>query len=111
MHHEAGRRSPADLERLGLALDAFPPPARLLVQYTPNAWGYRGMNLGFCRWLVGRHAKGDDVRPMFHELWYYFAIRDKPARWVLAAAHRWMVRTALRRAHGFMSRSRAGSRC
>ena len=65
VHHEAGRWSPADLERLGLALDAFPAPRRLLVQYTPNAWGYRGMNLGFCRWLVGRHAKGDDVRPMF----------------------------------------------
>ena len=50
VHRDGGRWSPADLRRLGAALDAFPSPRRLVVQYTPNAWGYRGLNLGFCRW-------------------------------------------------------------
>src|SRR4051794_22490966 len=49
VHPIAGRWSPSDLARLGRALDDFPAPRRLLIQYTPNAWGYRGLNLGFCR--------------------------------------------------------------
>lgn len=95
VHRAAGRWSSADLARLDQALDAFAPPRRLLVQYTPNAWGYRGLNLGFCRWLVRRRAAGDDVRPMIHEPFYPFWLRDKPTRWLLAAAQRWMFRTLL----------------
>jgi glycosyltransferase involved in cell wall biosynthesis len=95
VHRCAGQWSPVDLARLSEALDAFAPPRHLLVQYAPNAWGYRGMNLGFCRWLVRRRARGDDVRPMIHEPFYPFWLRDKPSRWLLAACHRWMFRTLL----------------
>ena len=42
VHREAGSWSPADLRRLGERLDASPGPRRILVQYTPNAWGYKG---------------------------------------------------------------------
>ena len=72
VHGIAGRWSPADLARLGAALDAFPAPRRLLVQYVPNAWGYKGLNLGFGRWLVGaapagRRRPGDVPRgPLLH---------------------------------------------
>ena len=51
----------------------LPAPRRLLVQYTPNAWGYKGLNFGFCRWLVRRRRRGDDVRVMFHEVRYSLA--------------------------------------
>ncbi|WP_406701332.1 glycosyltransferase family 4 protein (plasmid) [Singulisphaera sp. Ch08] len=83
------------LARLDEELDAFASPRRLLVQYAPNVWGYKGMNIEFCRWLRRRRAKGDDVRVMFHEVWYPFQFRDKPTRWLLALVHRLMTRTLM----------------
>ncbi len=95
--HRLDGWSPADLTGLGEALDTFPTPRRLLVQYTPNAWGYKGLNLGFCRWLVARRKEyGDEVQLMFHEVAYPWLIRDRPTRWLLAAGHRWMARTLLK---------------
>ena len=97
VHRTCGRWSPADLRRLGEALDAFPAPRRLLVQYTPNAWGYKGLNLGFCRWLLGRRRdQGDEIRVMFHEVAYSLQPGDRPTRLLLAAGHRWMARTLLK---------------
>ena len=95
VHRLAGRWSSADLGRLGQSLDAFDSPRRLLVQYVPNAWGYKGLNLGFCRWLLDRRRRGDEVRVMFHEVWYPWVVLDKPTRWLLAAGHRWMARILL----------------
>jgi hypothetical protein len=65
------------------------------VQYTPNAWGYKSTNLGFCRWLAARGRAGDRVRVMFHELFYYTRLCDRPSRWVLPVVHRAMLRTLL----------------
>ncbi len=97
VHRDSGRWSPAGLARLGAALDTFPVPRRLLVQYTPNAWGAKGLNLAFCRWLVARRrVRGDEVRLMFHEVAYPWQLHDKPTRWLLAAGQRWMARTLLR---------------
>lgn len=88
--------SPAALARAGAGLDALPGPRRLLVQYAPNAWGYKGLNLGLCRWLAGRRRRGDDVRVMFHELWYFPQPGDRPARRILSALQRGMARSLLR---------------
>ncbi len=97
LHDEGGSWSPADLARLGAALDAFPAPRRLVVQHSPNAWGYKGLNLGFCRWLVKRRRRqGDEIRLMFHEVAYPWLLRDRPSRWLLAAGQRWMARTLLK---------------
>jgi glycosyltransferase involved in cell wall biosynthesis len=95
-----------DLARLGRMLDAFPEPRRLLVQYAPNAWGCKGMNLGFARWLVGRKRHGDQITAMIHEVCYIpnsfdaslirriLPFVQKPmARQVLAAANRVFVST------------------
>ena len=87
--------SPAGLKALGALLDDCPGPRRLLVQYTPNAWGYKSMNFGFPRWLVGRRRGGDDVWLMIHEAFYPIILRDKPTRWLLPWAHRLMMRGAL----------------
>ncbi len=94
-HRAAGRWSRADLKRLDVELDAFPLPRRLLVQYAPNAWGYKGMNLGFCRWLDHRRRRGDEVRVMFHEVWYQLERRDKPIRWFLVFVQRLMARALM----------------
>jgi glycosyltransferase involved in cell wall biosynthesis len=58
-----GRRSLAILER---ALSAGDGPWRLLVQYVPQAFGWKGANVPFCRWLASRRR--DDVWIMFHEV-------------------------------------------
>jgi glycosyltransferase involved in cell wall biosynthesis len=57
-------------QALRSAWDAL--PGVVLLQYVPNALGAGGMNLRFCRWL--RHAgRGQDVRVMFHEPYFYFS--------------------------------------
>jgi glycosyltransferase involved in cell wall biosynthesis len=95
VHRVAGRWSPDDLARLGDELDKFVAPRRLFVQHTPNTWGYRGLNLHFCKWLLKRKNLGDDIWLMVHEPFYPWLLRDKPARWLLAAGQRWMMRTLL----------------
>jgi glycosyltransferase involved in cell wall biosynthesis len=96
VHRDVVSWSRTSLKRLGAALDAFPAPRRLLVQYTPNAWGYRGLNLGFGRWLLGRRRRGDIVRVIFHEVAYPWEPRGKPTRWILAGVQRIMARTLMR---------------
>ncbi|HYR11612.1 MAG TPA: hypothetical protein VEQ60_27765 [Longimicrobium sp.] len=87
--------SGAALARLGAELDQFAPPRRLLVQYAPQAWGMKGMNVPFCRWVLSRREKGDDVRVMFHEPFFPFGWQ-RPQRNLLAAVNRWMARLLLR---------------
>jgi glycosyltransferase involved in cell wall biosynthesis len=84
-------------EELGNALDGFPSPRRLLVQYAPQAFGMRGMNVGFCRWVLSRARRGDEVRVMFHEPFVEFSLAH-PARNPLAAANRVMAMLLLRAA-------------
>ena len=50
------------------------------------SWGYRGLNLAIGRWLTRRRAAGDDIWAMVHEACYVFYLRDKPTRWLIAAA-------------------------
>lgn len=83
------------LRVLGQALNRHPAPRRLLVQYAPQAWGMRGMNLPFARWLLARRRAGDDVRVMFHEPYFPFGWQ-RPQRNLLAAVTRVMAATLLR---------------
>lgn len=85
------------LRRLGHGLDELSAPRRLLVQYAPQAFGMRGMNVGFCRWVLGRARRGDEVRVMFHEPYVQFALAH-PARNLIAAANRVMAMLLLRAA-------------
>jgi glycosyltransferase involved in cell wall biosynthesis len=96
--------SGAALRKLDAELDRFSAPRRLLVQYAPQAWGVRGMNVPFCRWLLSRREKGDDVRVMFHEPFFPFGWQ-RPQRNLLAAVNRWMARLLLRASgdHAYVS--------
>ncbi|HEX9938151.1 MAG TPA: hypothetical protein VGB15_13545 [Longimicrobium sp.] len=87
----------AGLHRLDEELDRFPAPRTLLVQYAPQAFGARGMNLRFCRWVLRRARAGDQVRMMFHEPYVQFSLQ-RPQRNVLAAATRVMAGVLLRAA-------------
>lgn len=93
--HEFGDARPASLRRMGDTLDRLSAPRLLLVQYAPQAWGMKGMNVPFCRWVLSRREKGDDVRVMFHEPFFPFAWR-RPQRNLLAAVNRWMAWLLLR---------------
>ncbi|MDE3215040.1 MAG: glycosyltransferase [Gemmatimonadota bacterium] len=81
----------ASLAVMNGGLAAAPGPRTLLVQYVPHAFGARGMNLRFCRW-VQHHARatGDDVRVMFHEPYFPF-VAWPPRHNVLAFANRIMA--------------------
>jgi glycosyltransferase involved in cell wall biosynthesis len=75
---------------LDAALARGPRPDRVLVQYTPHAFGYKAMNLPFAAWVAARAGRFGPVWVLFHEVNYPFGWRPKPA--TLAAAHRLMAR-------------------
>ncbi len=85
------------LEGLGYDLDRFPAPRRLLVQYAPQAFGARGTNVAFARWVHARARAGDDVRVMFHEPFFPFVLR-RPQRNLISVATRAMAMLLLRAA-------------
>jgi len=87
----------AGLRRLDGELDRFAAPRTLLVQYAPQAFGRRGMNVRFCRWVLSRARGGDAVRVMFHEPFVRFSLA-RPQRNLLAAATRVMAGLLLRAA-------------
>lgn len=91
VHRLARCYSPTRLGRLGRRLDAVPSRGVLLVQYAPNAFGLKGLNVFFCLWVLLRARRaGDDVRVMFHEPFFYFTTR-RPWRNLLAIVHRGMA--------------------
>jgi glycosyltransferase involved in cell wall biosynthesis len=98
VHREAGRWSRADLARIGRRLDRAGRPCRLLLQFVPNAFGYKGLNPYLATWLIGRRRAGDSVRVMFHEVMYIAKPGDHPARRVLAFLQRRLAARLLRAA-------------
>jgi glycosyltransferase involved in cell wall biosynthesis len=86
---------------LMLAARELPPDGVTLVQYVPQGFRRRGMNVPFARFLG---AWPERLWLMVHEAVFPFA-RSQPARrWVLAGVTRAMLRFATRRAeHVFMS--------
>ena len=96
VHHVPGFGR-AGLRAMGRALDAIARPRLLLVQYAPQAFGMRGMNVGFCRWVLRRARAGDEVRVMFHEPYVEFSLRH-PRRTPIAMATKVMAMLLLRAA-------------
>jgi glycosyltransferase involved in cell wall biosynthesis len=87
---------PRGLLALSRALRAQPSPQRFLVQYVPQAFGLRGVNLPFCAWLASMRRA--EVFVMFHEVAVPWAA---PRRWEQnagAAAMRAMAALLLARA-------------
>ena len=72
-------------------------PGIVVVQYVPAAFGARGLNVPFCRWLARLRRTGTDVRVMFHEPFFYFGF-SRPWRNVFAVVQRAMAAILLRAA-------------
>jgi glycosyltransferase involved in cell wall biosynthesis len=68
----------------------------MIVQYVPTAFGLKGANVPWCRWLLDRSQRaGADVRVMFHEP--YFDYGWKPLhQGPLSIVQRAMARLLLR---------------
>jgi hypothetical protein len=98
VHGALGRARTVDLRRLGSALNAFPLPRRLLVQWVPHGYGMRSMNVPFCLWLWARAClRSDEVDLMVHEV--YLAFGEGSWRQdVVAVVHRLMTAMLLRAA-------------
>jgi hypothetical protein len=70
-------------------------PGRLLLQYTPHAFGCKAMNVPLCAWLWARRRALD---VMFHEVAYPFEPGQPWKHRVLATANRGMAFLLLRAA-------------
>jgi glycosyltransferase involved in cell wall biosynthesis len=93
VHRLPDRFGRASRRALATALSA--EPGILLAQYVPGAFGARGLNVPFCRWLAGMRRAGADVRVMFHEPFFYFGLA-RPWRNVFAVVQRAMAAMLLR---------------
>lgn len=88
--HEVDSFSLRQLRKLGRGIDARTSPQRLFVQWTPQGFGFRSLNLGFALWLVWRRwTHGDTIDLMVHEP--YLRWSPKPSRFVAALVHRLML--------------------
>jgi len=98
VHPVLGKFSASDLKAAGRALDSFPQPRHLLVQWVPHGFGYKSLNLPFCLWLWQRAARhGDRVDLMVHEP----SLPFEKGRWrqnAAALVHRLMTVIVLRAA-------------
>jgi glycosyltransferase involved in cell wall biosynthesis len=95
VQHIPGGFSPPDLEILDRFLNQLPKPCRLLVQYVPQAFGCKGMNIPFCWWLSRRP---EPVWIVFHEVVFPISSDQPLTHNILGMVTRLMVTLAARRA-------------
>jgi glycosyltransferase involved in cell wall biosynthesis len=96
LHRVGTGYGPSALAGLARALGRCRAPKRILVQYVPQAFGMRGMNLPFCAWV--RSLQGSQVWVMFHEVAVPWGGPFRFKRNVMAAAHHAMAAILLSRA-------------
>jgi glycosyltransferase involved in cell wall biosynthesis len=90
VHRVPGLFTPAGLVKLARGLEGCRAPRRLLLQYVPQAFGLKGMNVPFCAWFAAR--RGDERWVFFHEVVYPWSPRAPLRHQVLAGTTRVMAR-------------------
>jgi glycosyltransferase involved in cell wall biosynthesis len=80
---------PRGLWSLARAFSQVRQPRRLLVQYVPQAFGLRGMNVPFCAWVAS--LADTQVWVMFHEVFVWWRPWWRLRTAALAAATRTMA--------------------
>jgi glycosyltransferase involved in cell wall biosynthesis len=68
VHRLPGHYGPRALLALDALLLKQPRPDRILVQYVPQAFGWKGMNLPFAAWVAARARRVAPMWVMFHEV-------------------------------------------
>jgi glycosyltransferase involved in cell wall biosynthesis/GT2 family glycosyltransferase len=80
---------PRSLRAIDAHLRTLPAPRRLLVQYVPHAFGWKGANIRFAAWLYRRRR--ESVWIMFHEVLFPMSRAQSVAQNGLGAATRAMA--------------------
>ena len=93
VHWIRGGFNVASLRGLGSSIERIGGTARLLAQYVPQAFGYKGMNIPFCLWLAGRR---ESVWAMFHEVMFPRETSQPMRHRVLASVTAVMARIVAR---------------
>lgn len=91
VHRALGGFSRSDFIRTNPLLKAN---STILVQWVPHGYGYRAMNLAFCRWIERLSQTGDRVFLMVHEPMLEFSGSWKQR--LVALVHRRMMRKLVR---------------
>jgi hypothetical protein len=91
--------SRAALSRADVALNKFPSPRRLVVQWVPHGYGRRGLNVAFSRWLRRRARAGDCIDLIVHEPFmdFFGASWRQPAAALVQRYMTWMAVRAAER--------------
>jgi glycosyltransferase involved in cell wall biosynthesis len=92
LHRLPDHFGPRGLLALDRALAARPRPDRVLVQYVPHAFGWKGMNVPFAAWVAARAARVAPVWVMFHEVMFSDAPGQPLRHAVLGRVTRAMAR-------------------
>ena len=88
VHRLPGRFGPRALAALGRELGAA-GPGQVLVQYVPQGFGMRGMNLPVCLWLLAHRRAG--IAIMFHEVAVSLTWQQPLRHNVIGVVHRAMA--------------------
>lgn len=94
-HALTGGMSRRSLQMMSRWFDGFSCQNHILVQWVPHGYGYRSMNVPFCRWVLQRAQRGDRIELMVHEPF----LRFRQGSWrqdLAATVHRLMVSLLLR---------------
>lgn len=87
--HAIDSFSPSALRRFSRALAEF-PGRRLFVQWTPQGFGFKSLNLAFAAWLAWQgRVNGTAIDLMVHEPYLRWSLA--PTRLFAAAVHRLML--------------------
>ena len=94
---DLGDCSAAALSRADTALNEWPAPRRLIVQWVPHGYGRKGLNVGFARWVRHRARAGDRIDLIVHEPFmdFYGSVWQQP---LIASVQRYMTWMAVRAA-------------
>jgi glycosyltransferase involved in cell wall biosynthesis len=95
VHRLPGHFGPRALAALARSIDGS-GQSRVLVQYVPQAFGFKAMNLPFCLWLFGRRHGGMAV--MFHEVMFPMRVSQPLKHNVIGLTNRLMVMLVARSA-------------
>jgi glycosyltransferase involved in cell wall biosynthesis len=96
VHADLEDFSSAALTRADAALNAWPAPRQVILQWVPHGYGRRGLNVPFSRWVRRRSQAGDRIDLIVHEPFMDFlGSWHQPA---LSLVQRYMTWTVVRAA-------------
>lgn len=96
MHRLPDHFGPRSLSLLNNALRPDTDSSRIFVQYVPQAFGWKSLNLPFCLWLSLRRR--ERIWVMFHEVYYPLRRRQPLSHNVLGVGTRLMAALVARAA-------------